>query len=91
MIIENNVQSVTGWRIDQILGSDLFGNLSPRPPAYDELLEKRHKILSKKKLTKDDEQELEGISKKIEQLPTAELFDDIEAMDIIQQAADHLK
>ena len=91
VIIDNDAQAVRGWRIDQVLTSDLFGLESARPPAFDDLLAKRKKILSKGKLTTRDKQSLRKIEAQIGSLPAGETPADIEAMDIIRRAADRLR
>jgi predicted ATP-binding protein involved in virulence len=90
VIIDNNPQTIKGWRVDQILTSDLFGLESSRPPQYDDLLEERKKILSKARLTKRDKQRLNELEHKMP-LPTGETPQDIAAMDIIRRAAERLK
>ena len=90
VVIDNDAQSIRGWRIDQVLTSDLFGLESARPPAFDDLLAKRKRILSKGKLTTRDKKQLRDIEAQME-LPTGETPADIEAMDIIRRAADRLR
>jgi ABC-type multidrug transport system ATPase subunit len=91
VIIDNDVKSIHGWRVDQILTSDLFGLESARPPQLDDLLEERTKILSKSRLTKKDKQRLDEIEEKVGALPTGETQEDMEAMDVIRRAAQRLK
>ena len=91
VIIDNDAQSIRGWRIDQVLTSDLFGLESARPPAFDDLLAKRKAILSKGKMTTRDKQNLRKIEAQIGSLPAGETPADIEAMDIIRRAADRLR
>jgi transcriptional regulator with XRE-family HTH domain len=38
VVIDNNMKDIHGWRVDQILTSDLFGLESARPPQLDPLL-----------------------------------------------------
>lgn len=89
--IHQHKDAVRGWRIDQILNSDLFENISARPPREEKLLEERRKILSKSKLTKADQAKLKKLEAEIGDLPTAETPEDIQAMDIIRRAAEILK
>jgi predicted ATP-binding protein involved in virulence len=89
--IENDPARIRNWRIDQILTSDLFGLESARPPQADRLMQEREEILSKEKLTEEDEQRLEEIEEEMGDLPTGETPDDIEAMNLIRQAARELK
>ncbi|HEY9403216.1 MAG TPA: AAA family ATPase, partial [Pyrinomonadaceae bacterium] len=91
VVIDNDVKDIHGWRVDQILTSDLFGLESARPPQLDPLLVERTKILSKSRLTKKDKARLEEIEAEIGALPTGETPEDMEAMDVIRRAADHLK
>jgi energy-coupling factor transporter ATP-binding protein EcfA2 len=91
VVIDNDVKNIHGWRVDQILTSDLFGLESARPPQLDPLLAERTKILSKSRLTKKDKARLEEIEAEIGALPTGETPEDMEAMDVIRRAAEHLK
>lgn len=90
VVIDNNPMSVLGWRADQILTS-LFGLESSRSVEIAELQKQRRKLLSKAKLTKTDKGKLEKIESEMGELPVAEAPEDIEAMDIIRQAAKSLK
>jgi predicted ATP-binding protein involved in virulence len=91
VVIDNDVKTIHGWRVDQILTSDLFGLESARPPQLDKFLEERTKILSKSRLTKKDKQRLNEIEEEIGALPTGETPEDMEAMDVIRRAAERLK
>ncbi|MFH1884018.1 MAG: AAA family ATPase [Planctomycetota bacterium] len=90
VVIDNNPLSVLGWRADQILTS-LFGLESSRSVEIGELQKQRRKLLSKAKLTKADTAELKKIESQMGYLPAAETPEDIEAMDIIRQAAKSVK
>src|SRR2546421_4045788 len=70
VVIENDVKAIHGWRVDQILTSDLFGLESARPPQLDALLVERTKLLSKSRLTKKDRARLKGLEEEIGSLPT---------------------
>jgi hypothetical protein len=91
VVIENNPISVHGWRLDQIMTSDLFGLESARSPKVEQLLKRRTELLSKARLRKVDKEELAGIEIELEELPTGETPEDIEAMRIIREAAKNLK
>jgi len=91
VVIDNDVKAIRGWRVDQILTSDLFGLESARPPEMDRLLAERTKILSKSKLTKRDREKLQEIEAQLGALPTGETPEEIEAMDVIRRAAERLK
>lgn len=49
--IVNEPEGVDGWRIDQILTSEIFGLESARGREYDTLMNRRNLILQKKKIT----------------------------------------
>jgi predicted ATP-binding protein involved in virulence len=91
VVIENNVEAVRNWRVDQILTSDLFGLESARPPETEKLLEEKTKILSKARLTKKDRERLKELEEEIGSLPTGETPEEIEAMNVIRRAAERLK
>ena len=91
VVIDQSFKAIHGWRIDQVLTSDLFGLESARPPALDKALRDRKKILTKSRLTAADKKKLMALEAQIGTLPTAETVEDIEAMDIIRRAAGRLK
>jgi predicted ATP-binding protein involved in virulence len=91
VVIDNDVQAIKGWRVDQVLTSDLFGLPSARPPQLDYALKERTRLLAKARLTAKDKARLRELEAHIGTLPTGETPQDIEAMDIIRRAADLLK
>jgi predicted ATP-binding protein involved in virulence len=91
VVIDNDVKAIEGWRVDQVLTSDLFGLESARPPQLDGPLKERTQILSKARLTAKDKARLQELEAAIGSLPTGETREDREAMDIIRRAADLLK
>lgn len=76
---------ITGWRVDQVLSSDLFGLESTRPPSYDKVLERQKELLAKDVLDKKEENELEQIGQELEQLT---LTNDVsnESVKVLQRA-----
>ncbi len=91
VVIEQQKHAVQGWRIDQLLTSDLFDLDSARSPHYEKKLAYRRQLLSKPKLTAEDRAQLKALEAEIGYLPTAETAEDIAAMDIIRRAAALLK
>lgn len=91
VVIEQGQQSVRGWRVDQILTSDLFGLPSARDPAQDELRKRRETLLGKARLTRRDEAELADIEARLVDAPGGETPQQIEAMNLIVRAAAGLK
>lgn len=91
VVIDNDVERIKNWRVDQILTSELFGLESARPLQVSPALEERKRILSKARLTKADEKRLAALEAQIGDLPTGETPEDLQAMDIIRRAATLLK
>ena len=60
VVIENNPETIRGWRIDQILTSDLFGLETARPPDMEKLLLRRKELLTKPRLTKAEQERAGG-------------------------------
>jgi predicted ATP-binding protein involved in virulence len=86
VVIENDLDFIKGWRVDQILTSDLFGLPTARPPEYDAILAEQKKILSKPKLTKADQKRLKEIEAKIDALPYGESSAQVrKMMDLIEE------
>lgn len=91
VVIQKQPEDVHGWRVDQLLTSDLFNLSSARSPHYENLLQQRRDILSKAELNNEDKQKLKTLESEMGYLPTAETAEDIKAMDIIRRAAQLLK
>ncbi len=87
VLIDNDTENVRGWRVDQLLTSDLFGLPSARSAALDEAIERRKQLLAKARLTAKDRRELSALEEQIGDLPTGVTPADIRAMDIIRRAA----
>ena len=66
VVADSDPVHIRGWRIDQIVTSDLFGMPSARPALYAELFKKRAALLAKQKRTKSEEKELKQITEKLE-------------------------
>ena len=87
ILIENKPQAVEGWRVDQILTSELFGLDTTRAPQVQALMQERQNILVKKRRTSGEKERLAEIKARLDELPTAERKEDQEAMDLIRRAA----
>lgn len=87
VVIDNNPASVQGWRVDQILTSDLFGLSSARSPQLESLLQERTRVLSKARLSASDKAKVEALDARIGFLPTGETQNEREALEIIQRFA----
>ena len=72
VVIDNDVDSIRGWRVDQILTSDLFGLTTARPPEYEQDLKRRAALASKAKRTRAEEAELKRLDERVGELPAGE-------------------
>jgi hypothetical protein len=70
VVIDNDVDNIRNWRVDQILTSDLFGLESARSPEVEKLLARNEELLAKPKLTAAEKRELKEVERKIGELPT---------------------
>ena len=91
VVIENDPNVIRGWRVDQILTSELFGGLGARSPKIEGLFVQRDELLAKPSRTADQEAELESLRAQIAELPTAQFPSDQKAMDSVREAAALLK
>lgn len=87
VVIENDVDEIRNWRVDQILTSDLFGLETARPPQVEPLLRERRELLAKPHLDAADRERVTELEALIGDLPTGETPQDIEAMDFIREFA----
>jgi hypothetical protein len=87
VVIENDPETIRGWRVDQILTSDLFGLPTARPPDEEKLLLRRKELLSKARLAKADRKELGEINDRLGPIPPGESFDEArKTMDLIERS-----
>jgi predicted ATP-binding protein involved in virulence len=91
VIIDNDVGAIRGWRVDQVLTSELFGLPSARPPELDALLARRIELLSKVRLTPADKRELEELEARIGPLPGGETREEMEMQRFIRETLEELK
>ncbi|MGL4551125.1 MAG: AAA family ATPase [Gemmataceae bacterium] len=86
VVIDNDVDSIRNWRVDQILTSELFGLKTARPPQIEKDLARRTELLSKSKLSPRDEKEVAELEARIGYLPSGERREDVEMMQELHQA-----
>ena len=91
VVIDNDVDNIRGWRIDQILTSDLFGLASARPPQMEGLLLERKQLLTKKELTNGDRKRMKEIEAEIGDLPTGETAEEVKEREELRKALELLK
>jgi hypothetical protein len=87
VVIENHPETIPGWRIDQVLTSDLFGLETARPPGMEKLILKRKELLARPRLTKADQKKLEKLDDQLGQIPQGESFEQAKkTMDLIEKS-----
>jgi AAA15 family ATPase/GTPase len=84
--IENNPSVVRGWRIGQVLTSDLFG-ISERSPEVEKEVNERRGLLDKENLTTEDEEKLKILNDELSKLPITNNEEDQNLLDKINKAA----
>ena len=62
IVADSDPVCVRGWRLDQIITSDLFGLSSVRPARYEELFSQRSALLAKPDRNKKEDEELRNIT-----------------------------
>lgn len=91
VVIDNDVDYIRKWRVDQILASELFGEQPTHAPEVEDLIEKKVALASKADLTAEEQVELQQLDDELAHLPTAANPSDFEAMRLIRDAAEALK
>lgn len=89
--IDNRPESVRGWRVDQILTSDLFGLYSSRSPSVDRLYKRNEELAVKGRLTKAEKKEFAAIQAELSALPRGDSAAFAAEMAAIKEAIDLLK
>jgi energy-coupling factor transporter ATP-binding protein EcfA2 len=89
--IDDDVEAIKGWRIDQVLTSDLFGLESSRPPSVAKALDERTSLLAENEPTPSQQARLAELEAQAMALPaTGSLWED-EARALVLRAAERLK
>jgi hypothetical protein len=91
VLIDNDPARVRGWRIDQVLTSDIFGLSSTRDAKTEALLEERRTLLSKPALSAGEAERLGRLDEEVARIPFVESPQDVEAMELIRTAAERLR
>jgi hypothetical protein len=90
VVIDNEVDNIRNWRVDQILTSDLFGLETARPLHVEEWLAERDKLLDKAKKTAAEKKRLEELNTLVDELPFGETAQERKERDAIKNALDAL-
>jgi hypothetical protein len=88
--IDNDVEAIKGWRIDQVLTSDLFGLESARPPSVAKAMDERADLLAKNAPTPEEQARLDALENQMMGLPTDTQWED-QARALVLRAAERLK
>lgn len=88
--IDNDVDDIRNWRIDQILTSDLFGLETARPPHVEERMVERNKLLEKSRLNATERRRLEELNALVDELPFGETAQERKERAAIKSALDAL-
>ncbi|MCC9062458.1 AAA family ATPase [Flavobacterium piscisymbiosum] len=91
VIIDNDPESVKGWRIDQILTSDLFEVSSSKSIDFEEIRNEKTSILLKNELSDSDKKRLNFLNQKLNDTPVFSSKEAIDAEELIKKAAELLK
>ncbi|MCA9680692.1 MAG: AAA family ATPase [Myxococcales bacterium] len=87
VIIDDEVESVRGWRIDQILTSELFGLEGPHSEAVNALYRRRAELVMVGELDNEQRAELVRIDAELDQLPAGDSPQQRHAWDVLQRVA----
>jgi len=87
----NQLDDIRGWRLDQIVASELFEEQPTRDVETNDKLARRRELLVKKQLPVSERAELKKLNEWADKLPTADTLEDIRAMDIIRRASEKIK
>lgn len=90
VVIDDEHELVSTWRVDQILSSELFG-VPSRSEHIERLREERNTLSDMSERSERQERRLQFLRKQLDELPTAEEAQDRAALDLIRRVADDLK
>jgi len=65
VIIDNDPVHIKGWRLDQVVTSDLYGLSSSRPKTYSNLIRRRITLLQKQQLSPKEREELQRLNERL--------------------------
>lgn len=88
--IVNDPEEVRGWRVDQILTSDLFGLSSARPVEVEELLKRQQELVLLDAPTEAQRAELAAVDEKLAELVPGETAQDRETWAVVRRLANRL-
>jgi predicted ATP-binding protein involved in virulence len=87
IVADNDPVRVQGWRLDQIVTSDLYGLASARPPEYAALFEERSALATKIGRSPEEDLQLRELTRRIEAEAPPSIDADLAALAAKLQAA----
>jgi predicted ATP-binding protein involved in virulence len=87
VVIDNDIESVKGWRVDQILTSDLFDLSSSKSVETESLQNEKINLLMSDSLTTKNKKRLKEIDKALDNTPVFSDKESIDAETLIKKAA----
>jgi hypothetical protein len=90
-IIENEPETVKGWRVDQILNSEYFGIRVSRPPDEEKLFKERSDLSLKARRSAAEEARLRELEEQILKLPTDPVPQESESVELLRKATQLLE
>jgi predicted ATP-binding protein involved in virulence len=89
-VVVTDVADVRGWRLDQILTSELFGLETARSPATERKLARRAELLTKAKRTAAEKKELAALTQELDAEPVGETPSEREVDAVLQELRQRL-
>ena len=82
-VVVNDPVDVTNWSVDQVLNSDLFGEVGVRPPEAETKMQRRRVLLLKDERTHNENQELEQLEQELGVMTASESKEALKAFQLI--------
>lgn len=87
VVIDNDVDEIKNWRLDQILTSELFGLESARSPSVEKAVKERVRLLSQPSISDKDRARAAELEKAVGALPPGDTADEAKRyMDLLERA-----
>lgn len=90
VLIDNDVDYIRNWRVDQILTSDLFGLETARSPAIEGMILERQNLLGLSKLTAANKKRVKQLEMDIGDLPTGTTSEEMNERAKMREILDRL-
>ncbi|WP_245744899.1 AAA family ATPase [Hymenobacter actinosclerus] len=90
-VVVTDVEDVRGWRVDQILNSELFEDVSTLSKQTEEDLARRNELLLKEQLTPTEEAKLAELNAKVAEAPIGDTPPERRVESLLTRLARNLK